>query len=374
MTYLLLPRVLGRFFAGDVSTTAGAFGLFMMIVCTIQLFLSIVAGVLSDAKGRRPMLVTACFVTAATYALLPFATSLVSFFGLGALAAIGGSALVVGTAYVADVTPPESRAARFGLLSASWSVSMLCGPAVGGLLSELGWKIPFVVAAGLMATCGLVALGFLRESLARSRRRPFAWRRASPFGPLRLLRAQRALVPFALVYALTFFVEQGHSIGVLYMQAQYGWSAARIGFAMMFAAVCNFGVQSLLVGPVVRRAGERRVLLAALALGAVGFATLGLASTGGLYLLGLFVLALYSPCHVTLDATMLRCVDRTEFGELQGMTSALRGTSSIVGVGVFASVYAVGVGHDAPGLSYLFGATLLLVALAIGAAKVRSPA
>src|SRR5262249_11852254 len=191
-----------------------------------------------------------------------------------------------GFAYVADVTPPEGRAARFGMLSVAFGVGFVLGPALGGLAGGTDPRLPFWIAAGLSLANPLYGLLVLPGSLSRERCAPFEWRRANPLGALTLLRSHRALLGLANVY---FLGQLAHavlpSVTVLYMGYRFGWDERTVGLVMAGVGICSMVVQGALIGPVVRRFGERPALIAGLLFRAPGFAAYGVAAPATIFLI-----------------------------------------------------------------------------------------
>jgi DHA1 family tetracycline resistance protein-like MFS transporter len=144
-------------------------------------------------------------------------------------------------AYVADVTPPEARAGRFGMLGAAFGVGFVLGPALGGLTGGIDPRLPFWIAAALSLANWFYGFFVLPESLPPDRREPFSWRRANPVGALALLRSKPGLIGLA---GVNFFSNLAHAalpaVGVLYMMHRYGWSELTIGLTMA-GARCRRG-------------------------------------------------------------------------------------------------------------------------------------
>src|SRR5437763_8611411 len=113
----------------------------------------------------------------------------------------GITAASIGTAfaYIADVTEPDKRAARYGLLGAAFGVGFVIGPALGGVLGAVDPRLPFWAAAGFSLANAAYGLFVLPESLPPERRSPFRWRRANPVGSLVLLRSHPELFGLAMV-------------------------------------------------------------------------------------------------------------------------------------------------------------------------------
>src|SRR5262249_25446633 len=153
-------------------------------------------------------------------------------------------------AYITDVTPPEQRAAKFGLIGAAFGLGFVLGPALGGVLGSLEPRLPFWVAAGLSLLNGCYGLFVLPESLPREPRAAFEWRRASPVGALKLLRSHPELSGLAVAL---FFIDLAHvvlpSVWVLYAGYRYGWDERAVGLSLAVVGICSVIVQAGLVGP-----------------------------------------------------------------------------------------------------------------------------
>jgi DHA1 family tetracycline resistance protein-like MFS transporter len=273
-------------------------------------------------------------------------------------------------AYIADVTPGEKRAARFGLLGVAFGAGFVFGPALGGLAGNISPRLPFWIAAALSLANAVYGLLVLPESLPAERRARFAWRRANPFGALVLLSSRPQLSGLATV---SFLGNLAHaslpSISVLYMQYRYGWDERTVGFTMAGVGLCAMIVQGGLIGPTVRRFGERTTLIVGLGFGVAGFAVFGLAPTGVVFWSGIPLLALWGFASPSALGLMSRRVSASEQGQLQGANSSLLGVANMLGPGLFTQAFATfigaGVAWHLPGAAFLLAAVLLLIAAAV---------
>src|SRR6185436_10484981 len=127
------------------------------------------------------------------YLLMALAPTLGWLFVGRIVSGITSSSFPTATAYIADVTPPDERAKRFGLIGAAFGIGFIVGPTVGGLLGGISLRAPFWGAAILSFTNLIYGLFVLPESLPESRRSPFRWRRANPVGAIRMLRSHPQL-------------------------------------------------------------------------------------------------------------------------------------------------------------------------------------
>ena len=246
-----------------------------------------IQGALSDHFGRRPVVLLSNFGLGLDFILMALAPNLTWLFAGRVISGIASSSFSTAGAYIADVTPPEKRAAAFGMMGAAFGLGFVLGPAVGGLLAVIDPRWPFWGAAATSLLNACYGFFVLPESLARERRAPFRWRRANPVGSLVLLRSHHEL--FGLATA-NFLMNLAHvvlpSVAVLYLGYRYGWGPSAVGFTLAAVGVCAMIVQGTLVKPITARLGERRTLITGLLCGAVGFAIYGLAPTPVLYCLG----------------------------------------------------------------------------------------
>ena len=228
----------------------------------MQFIFSPMQGALSDRFGRRPVILFSNFGLGFDYILMALAPTLAWLFVGRVIAGITAASISSSFAYIADVTPPEKRSARFGMLGAAFGTGFVIGPAVGGLLGGVDPRLPFWTAAVLSLVNALYGLFVLPESLPPERRAPLVWRKANPVGALKLLRAHPELSGLALV---NFIAHLAHVVlpttFVLYTGYRYGWDERAVGLALAAVGICLGGVQAGLIGPIVGRLGERLTLL-----------------------------------------------------------------------------------------------------------------
>ena len=272
-------------------------------------------------------------------------------------------------AYLADITAPEKRARAFGLVGAAFSGGFIIGPVIGGALAEISLRAPFWAAAGLDALAFLYGFFILPESLPPEKRMAFAWKRANPLGALHLLRSSRGLAGFSLVNFLMQFARHAFSVVfVLYAGDRYGWTSLEIGLLLGFTGVLDMLVQTFLIGPVVKRWGDRRALVTGLASGSAALIGNGLAPTGELFIASCLLSALWGLAMPSLQAMMTRLVSESEQGQLQGANNSVAGIAGMVAPLIFGVVYSVSAGA-APAIPFI-GAAYVLAGLIVGAAAV----
>lgn len=372
----VLPPLIEQF-AGSNANAGIINGGFVALWAIMQFVASPVIGAWSDQVGRRPVILVSTAGLAADYVLMALAPNL-WWLALGRIVAgVTSASFTTVYAYMADVTPPEQRARAYGLVGAAFAGGFIAGPLIGGVLGEWSPRAPFWFAGALSAVAFAYGWFVLPESLAPGNRMAFAWRRANPFGALRLLRSHRELSGLATVNFLLHFAHHVFSaVFVLYAGHRYGWSALQVGLVLALAGVLDMLVQGVLVGPVAKRLGDRATMVLGLAGGALGIACMGLAPTGLLFTLTMLPNALWGLAMPTLQALMTRRVSESEQGQLQGANMSVASIAGVLSPLFFGWVYSISSGADAVvpfiGTSLLIAAGVLAAAAVLGARVART--
>ncbi len=364
----VLPRLVLQFSLNDTAAAAGVLGVFGTAFNLMQFLFSPLIGALSDRLGRRPVILMSNFGLGLDYVLMALAPGIALLFVGRLISGITAASHSTAGAYIADVSPPERRAAGFGLISVAFGVGFVLGPALGGLLGGFDPRLPFWVAAGLSLVNGVYGLFVLPESLPRARRSKLAWRRVNPLASFVLLARQRRLLGIGAVLFLFALAQQSLlSVFVLHGTYRYHWPASTVGLALAGFGVCAAVTGGLLVRPAVRWFGERRTMLVGLACAALGFIAFAAADDPLLAWLGLPVLSLMGLVGPAARAIMTQLVPPTEQGRLQGANSSIMSVAGLAGPGLFTAVFAVAVGNNAawhlPGAPYYLAAAIMAAAL-----------
>ena len=366
----VLPKLVEDFMGGDTARAATIYGVFGTAWALMQFLFSPVLGSLSDRFGRRPIILLSNFGLGLDYILMALAPNVRWLFVGRVISGITAASISTAGAYIADVTPPEQRAAKFGLLGAAFGAGFVVGPALGGFLGDISPRLPFWVAAGFSLTNGLYGLFVLPESLRRELRRPYSWRKANPVGALKLLRSHPELWGFTWV---TFLSNLAHaalpSVAVLYMSYRYNWDTKSVGLLLAGVGVCQIIVQGFLVGRVVKALGERQTIIIGLVCGAAGFTIQAMAPNGAIYSTGVVFMSLWGLMGPALQGLMTRLVTPSEQGQLQGANSSVLGISTLIGPLLFTQTFAAFIGAHRdwhlPGAPFLLSAVLIVSSLAV---------
>ena len=375
----VLPKLITQFEGGDIARAASIAGLFSFAWALMQFLFQPVLGSLSDRFGRRPVVLASNLGLGLDYIFMALAPSLpILLIGRLLSGATAASQSTAG-AYIADITPPEKRAGRFGMIGAAFGFGFILGPAVGGWLGNYDLRLPFWVAAALSLANAAYGYFILPESLPQDKRTPkIAWRSANVFGALKLLGSEREL---SLIAAAAFLCYLAHeslpSLFVLYADYRYHWDAQKTGWALAFVGVSQTIVSGGLVRPAVARLGERKTLAMALPIGAAGFLLYALAFDDALFFLGTPLIAILGMANPSLQGLATRLRGASEQGRLQGALSSLRGVSGMIGPLLFTQIFSLSVGAGVfPGGAYLLSAALIgagLVAALAAQGRSRAP-
>jgi MFS transporter, DHA1 family, tetracycline resistance protein len=364
----VLPRLIIEFEGGDIARAAGVAGFFSFSWAVMQFLFQPVLGALSDRFGRRPVVLASNFGLGLDYLIMALAPSLAILYIGRLISGAAAASFATATAYIADITPPEQRAARFGLVGAAFGLGFILGPSIGGALGAYGLRLPFYVAAALSLANFLYGWFILPESLAPEHRTSGVfWRSANIFGALKLLSGKRQLSLIAVAVLLSYLAHDSlPSLFVLYTDYRYRWDTQTTGWALALVGVAQTLVSGGLVRPFVARFGERTALAVGLAAGALGFGVYAFAPWGGLFMSGVALIALWGMANPSFQALATRLADPSEQGRLQGALSSLRGVSGMIGPLLFTQIFALSVSADAfPGAAYFLSAALLAGSLAV---------
>ena len=364
----VLPNLIIQFESGNISQAATITGIFGFAWAAMQFIFSPILGAWSDRFGRRPIILISCLGLGLDYIFMALAPSLRWLFVGRLISGITSSNIATAFAYVTDVTEPQQRAKQFGLLSAAFGLGFIIGPAFGGFLGNVSLRLPFWFAAGLSLSNALYGFFILPESLPLERRSKSAWAMANPLGSLQLLRSSPGLGGLSIVSTLYYLANQAlPSIFVLYADYRYQWSTRTMGISLTVVGVCISIVSATMVGPVVKKFGERTSLLLGLTFGFLAFLGFALAYHGWIIFASIPLLALWGIAGPATQSLMSQRVDPTSQGKLQGAINGIRAVTGMIGPLLFTQVFALAISPRTkvrvPGAPYFVAAALMLASL-----------
>ncbi len=348
----------------DISAISKPAIFLTLIYGLMQFIFAPILGSLSDRYGRRPVLLFSLLGFGLDYIFLAFAPSIGWLFLGRMISGITGASITTASAYMADISNEKNRAQNFGMIGAAFGLGFIIGPMLGGLLGELGTRIPFLVAAGLALVNALYGYFVLPESLDMEHRRAFDLKRANPIGSLKNLNKYPAV--FGLIIALLFIYVAAHSVQSNWSFAninKFGWTPKTIGISLAVVGVLISLVQGLLIRVVNPKLGNEKSVYIGIALYALGLTLFAFATQGWMMFLFLVPYCLGGISGPALQALISAHVPKNEQGELQGSLTGLQSLTTIIGPPMMIGLTSYFSIKNDPNHIYFPGAAFLLGAL-----------
>jgi DHA1 family tetracycline resistance protein-like MFS transporter len=348
---------------------ASPYGAWLLSVYAITQFLfAPVIGNLSDRYGRRPVLLSSLLGFGVDYLFLALAPSYGLLFIGRIVAGITGASFTTASAYIADISTPQTRAKNFGMIGAAFGLGFILGPALGGLLARLGLRAPFYAAAILCLLNFLYGYFILPESLSKENRRPFHWKRANPFGSLQFLKKRPAIgglaFSFFLIYLAAQAVQGNWSFFTMY---RFHWSESMVGISLAVVGALVGFVQAGLTRVVNPKLGDEKSVYIGLLLYSAGLALFAFATQGWMMFAFLIPYCLGGICGPALQSILAGHVPANEQGEMQGALTSLMSITTIVGPPMMNNVFKYFTSDQAPihfpGIHFLLGAVFMLLSV-----------
>jgi len=374
------PKIIAQLTHEDMSGAARWGGWLYFVFALMQFLCAPLIGNLSDRFGRRPVLIASLLALGIDYAITGLAPTIAWLFIGRFLSGIAGASYTTAYAYIADITPPEKRAASFGLTGAAFSVGFILGPALGGLLGQADPRIPFFAAAGLSLLNAAFGLFVLKESLAPENRRAFEPWRANPVGALAALRRFPGILTLCVVVVLMRLAHDSNpAVFSYYVMFKFHWTPQLVGYALMAVGALMAVVYGGLVRVVIPKIGETAAVYLGLVCGAVGFAGYAFATESWEMFAWMVPFALMGFVMPALNAIMSKMVGPTEQGELQGALACIGSLTSIAAPPLLTNLFAYFSSGRAPvyfpGAAFFAASVcLVLAALVFTQIRVQSPA
>lgn len=366
----VLPRLIEEMTGGGLSVAAVYGGWLTLSYSAMQFLSAPVLGGLSDKYGRRPVLLASLFGLGIDYIFLAFAPTIGWLFAGRILAGITGASFTTAMAYIADVSTPEKRAQNFGLIGAAFGIGFIVGPVIGGLFSEYGLRVPFLISAGLSLLNWLYGYFILPESLAPENRRSFDWKRANPVGSLLQVKKYPALGGLLLTLFLLYLASHSVQSGwAYYTMEKFAWTEKAVGYSLGFAGLVVGVVQGGLIRVIIPKIGQVKAVFYGLILYMVGFVLFAFASEGWMmytFLLPYGLAGIFGPAMQGLISNQVKADSQ---GEIQGVMAGLMSASAIVGPLIMTNLFAYFSSASSPvyfpGAPFIMAAVLTLTGIFI---------
>lgn len=326
----VLPALVGGFSSSPADQVYW-YGVVSVTFGVSNFLASPILGALSDRYGRRPVLLLGFLGLSVSF----FGTALTTtLWGLIAVRIVGGAMqanAAIANAYVADITEPEKRAKRFGMLGAMMGLGFIIGPVMGGLLGAINLHLPFFAAGGLATVNLLYGFFVLPESLAQAKRKPFSWRVANPVTSLRKLAQLKGVGPLVGVVAFSGLAQFVlYTSWVLYTTFKFGWGPLENGWSLAAVGVVSVAVQGFLMGRLLKRFPPQRLAIMGLVSSALAYAMWGAASEGWMMFAVIGLNLLGGTVAASVQSLISAAADSRSQGQTLGAVSSLTSLTAIV--------------------------------------------
>ncbi len=364
----VIPTLIENLTGNGLSEAARYGGWLIFSFAIMQFLFSPILGGLSDRFGRRPVLLIGLLGLGLDYIFHAYAPTLAWLFVGRIIAGICGASFTTATAYMADVSEPSKRAQNFGLIGAAFGMGFIIGPMIGGIASQWGTRVPFLVAAALSLLNFLYGYFILPESLKPENRRAFDWKRANPIGSL--LQLRKYPVISGLVASLVLIYLAAHSVQsnwAFYTMFKFKWTEAMVGYSLGFVGVMIALVQGGLIRIAIPKLGQKNAVYVGLFLYFVGLTLFAFAAKGWMMYAFLVPYCLGGIAGPALQGIISSQIPDNEQGELQGGLTGLMSVTAIIGPLMMNNLFAYCTGDNTPfyfpGAPFVLGAILMLISL-----------
>ncbi len=312
----VLPALVGTF-TGSQADQAFWYGVVTFAFGISNFFGAPILGGLSDRFGRRSVLLLGFCGLGLNFFATALSTSLWMLIGVRLIGGAMQANAAVANAYVADITPPDQRAKRFGMLGAMFGVGFILGPVMGGLLGAIHLQLPFFVAGTLSIVNLAYGYFVLPESLPVEHRRAFEWKKANPVNALRALTKLKGIGRLVAVVgfsALAQFVL--YTTWVLYTTFKFGWGPKENGWSLAVVGVVSVIVQGVLLGKLLKRFSPQRLAVMGLTSSTIAYVLYGAVTQGWM----MYAVIVANVLGFTVNASIQSIISSAAEADMQGQT------------------------------------------------------
>ncbi len=371
----VLPALVGSF-SDNQADQAYWYGVAAVAFGLANFLAAPVLGALSDRYGRRPVLLLGFMGLGVSFFGTALSTSL---WGLIAVRTLGGvmqANAAIANAYVADISAPEERAKRFGLLGAMMGLGFIVGPVMGGLLGAIDLHLPFYVAGGLTLLNCLYGYFVLPESLPAAQRKAFSWRSANPATSLRKLGQLKGVGPLVGVVAFSALAQFVlYTVWVLYNSFKFGWGPQENGWSLAVVGIVAVLVQGVLMGRLLKRYAPPKLAIMGLVSSVIAYTLWGAATEGWMMYAVIAFNLLGGTVTASVQSMISSAADSKSQGQTMGAVSALSSLMAVLapmmGAPLLAMVSHLPQGDWRIGAPFFFCAVLQVASLALAVMHLR---
>lgn len=328
----VMPSLIEQLIHNDISHAAQYSGWLTMSYSLMQLVFAPIIGALSDKLGRRPVLLASLLAFGLDYLLLALAPTIGWLFIGRIIAGITGASFSTAQAYIADISTDENRAQNFGMVGAAFGIGFIIGPTLGGILGDIGPRVPFYVSAAIALLNAVYGYFVLPESLDKQHRRPFNWKRANPFGTIKQISTYPIILYLLGAILLIYIAAHAlQSTWTFIMIKKFDWSKSMIGYSLGVVGICVAIVQGLLIKHLNPKLGNERSAYIGLSIACAGMLMWAFSWQSWMIFAVTIFYCLSGIAMPALQSMMSKQVPANAQGELQGALASVMSVSNIVG-------------------------------------------
>ncbi|WP_136667793.1 TCR/Tet family MFS transporter [Flavobacterium sp. H122] len=367
----VFPRLIEQLIDGNISQASQWSGLLVFAYAFMQFICAPIVGRLSDKYGRRPVLLLSLLGFGIDYIFLWLAPTIYWLLLGRVISGIFGASYTTATAYIADISSDKNRSQNFGMIGAAFGLGYIIGPILGGALSELGPRVPFIASAILTFINLIYGYFVLPESLSIENRRPFEWKKANPLATLFELKRNKnissgLIITFILIYIADHAVM---STWTFINIEKFDWSNTFIGLSLTIAGIMVVIVQAGLIRYINPKIGDKKSILVGLVLYTFSLISLAFANQTWMIFVLLIPYCLGGITGPSLKSIISKNVPQNEQGELQGILTSLMAVASIIGPLLMTNIFYLFTSPATPiqfaGAPFLVGAFLMMTSVFI---------
>ncbi len=337
----ILPSLIEEVSSGDFADHARIGGYLMFAFGLTQFLFGPFIGNLSDAYGRRPVLLVSLFGMIVDYVIMALAGSIAWLMFGRILGGVTSATHATAFAVAADISDQDDKAANFGLIGAAFGIGFILGPALGGVLSLIGPRAPFWGAAGLAAVNLCFGYFVFKETLGKKERRPFQWYRANPIGSIFVLSSKPSLWAFVGLYFFFYFSYSVFpAIWAFYVEYRFDFEPWMTATTLVIFGIGVAISQGVMIRPAMRLWGARKISNFGIFFGIWIFLGFAFVMDWRLLMILLVIAALADMTGPALQDLVTRLVSASEQGELQGILASVSSLTMILGTIIFSQSFA----------------------------------
>ena len=364
IVFPIMPDLMDR--VGASSTADGAFwgGVMMAAYAAAMFLFGPIVGSLSDAYGRRPILIAALATLAIDYIIMAMTQTYWVLLVGRVIAGMAGATYITATAYISDIAKPEERGAAFGMIGAAFGVGFVFGPALGGIAS--GWHItaPFWIAAVFSALNVVFGFFILPESLKEENRRAFGRRDLNPFATIvRAFVIPGLAIPLTCIFVFEFANMVYPSLWAFWGREVFGWDGFTIGLTLSTYGILIMLVQAGILPQLTKRFGDYKTLIFASIAAVIGLLGFGFTTVAWAVVVVLPIAALSDMAPPLLTAFAANRVGDDQQGLVQGVIASLASVAAVAAPLVLTGVFEWFVNDEGvyfPGAPFIIAALLTI--------------